>query len=438
MLKGGEYMPSIDGLLNKISGFRCVVDGKEIVFPGILQEENGNVILNARFPLEQYQKIRIESDIVILGKVSEAKTTLMGCHIKSASYAIGDSNISIYAVPNEIIVGGCFSSTPMAKKICISTSDLNYMFSGASPLKPNVDISTDNPSVLNYTFPKPIVANDKYGRIQISQSFGTQWAVGFYRHNIISVIEYSFTISLPVMEAVGKVSAARSLFSFFGNGYISFEDITFEIDGDENVYGLWLNYREDIPAVNEPFLIGTSSFENQFQKVWDAWLVLYESANPIPNLFYEIICNRSTKVNGFLNLSQAIEVYSNAFRYDDAKKLAASSKSKREIPLKYIYQDILSAYNSALGLVDANIVDYANGFSNMRNYFTHYNSGKYVEPTYDELFAANYILRFVLLTIVYTAVGIPLDCILNCKKRIIFSRLDYDADVIMQYSKKKK
>ena len=74
----------------------------------------------------------------------------------------------------------------------------------------------------------------------------------------------------------------------------------------------------------------------------------------------------------------------------------------------------------------------------MRNYYTHYNSSKYVEPTYDELFAANHILRFVLLTIVYTAVGVPLDCILNCKKRIIFGRLDYDADVIMQYSKKGK
>lgn len=425
-------MTSINDLLNKISDFKCVVDGKEIVFPGILQEENGNIILNAKFPLEQYRKIGIEADIVVLGEVSGRKATLMGCHITSASCTIGDNDISIYAVPNEIIVGGCFSSTPMAKRIIVSTSDLNYMFSGASPLEPNVGISKDNPSVLNYTFPKPIVANDKYGEIQISQSFGVQWAVDYYKHNIISIIEYSFTTSLPLMDAVAKLSAARSLFSFFGNGYIPFGDVTFEIDGDENLYGLWLNYKEDVPAVNGPFLIETSAFENQFQKVWDAWLNLYESANPIPNLFYEIICNRSTRVNGFLNLSQAIEVYSNVFRYGNAKKLAENDgqrKSQKEIPLKYIYQDILSENNSALELIESNIVDYAKGFSNMRNYYTHYNSGKYVAPTYDELFAASHILRFVLLTIVYTAVGIPLDCILECKKRIIFSRFDNDTDL---------
>ncbi len=434
-------MTSIKGLLNKISDFKCEVDNKEIVFPGILQEKNGNVILNAKFPLEQYRKIEIGADIVVLGKVSGRKVTLMGCHITSASCSIGDNDISIYAVPNEIIIGGCFSSTPMAKRITISTSDLNYMFFGASPLKPNVGVSNENPSVLNYTFPKPIVATDKYGEIQIYQTFGSQRDVDFYKHNIISIVEYSFTDSLPVMDAVAKVSAARSLFSFFGNGYIPFGDIAFEIDGDEKIYGLWLNYKEDIPAVKEPFLIGTSTFENQFQKIWDAWLIFYESANPIPTLFYEIVCNRSTRVNGFLNLSQAIEVYSNTFRYDNAKKLAENDgqrKSKKEIPLKYIYQDILSKYNSALELIESNIVDYAQGLSNMRNYYTHYNSGKYVEPTYDELFSAIHILRFVLLTIVYTAVGIPLDCILECKKRVVFSRFDNDAEAILKYSKKEK
>lgn len=435
-------MASINDLLNKISDLKCVVDGKKISFPGVLQKENRNVILNAKFPLEQYRKIGIEDDITVLGEVSGKKATLMGCHITSASCTIGGNDISICAVPSEIIVGGCFSSTPMVKKIIVSTSDLNYMFSGTSPLKPNVGITKDNPSVLNYTFPNPIVAKDKYGVIQIYQTFGLQWAVDFFKHNIISLVEYSFTDPLSIMDAVAKVSAARSLFSFFRNGYISFGDITFEIDGDDNVYDLWLNYKEDIPAVNEPFLIGTSAFENQFQKVWGAWLTLYESANPIPNLFYEIICNRSTRVNGFLNLSQAIEVYSNAFRNKQAKEIAKNdpnNKSKnKETKLIHRYQDILKEYNGALELIEPNIVDYAKGFSNMRNYFTHYNPCKYVEPTYDEVYSASHILRFVLLTIVYTAVGIPHDRILECKKRRIFSRFDEDTKAILNYSKKQK
>lgn len=435
-------MPSIEDLLNKISNFKCVVAGKEIVFPGILQKESGDIILNAKFPLEEYRKVGNSTDIVVLGEVAGGKVTLVGCYIKSASWIIEKNDISICAIPSEIIVGECFFSTPMAKRISISTSDLNYMFSGASPLKPNVCISTDNSSVLNFTFPEPIAASDKYGNIQIYQTFGTQWAADFYKYNIISIIDYSFTDPLPVMEAVAKVSAVRNLFSFFGNGYISLGDITFEIDGDENMYGLWLNDREDIPAVHEPFLIGTSAFGDQFQKVWDAWLGLYETANPIPSLFYEIICNRATRINGFLNLSQAIEVYSNAFRNNQAKKIAKNdpdNKSKhKEIKLIHRYQDILKECNGAIGLDESNISDYAKGLSNMRNYFTHYNSEKYVEPTYNELFAASHILRFVVLTIVYIAVGIPLEYVLECKKRVIFSSLDHDVNVILLYAQKEK
>lgn len=435
-------MASINDLINKISDFKCVINNDEFTFPGILQEKSGNIIMNAKFPMKQFRKIRMNNEIVILGNVSGKKITLIGCRIISASCPFGDNdNIFIYATPSEIIIGGSFPSIPMVKRIVISTSDLNYMFSEESPLEPNIAISKENPSVLNYTFPKPIIAKDKYGEIQIFQSFGSHCTVDFCNHNIISIIEYSFTTSLSIMDAVSKVSAAKSLFSFFGNGYISFGDITFEIDNDENVYGLWLNYKEDVPVVNEPFLIQTSAFESEFQKIWDAWLIIYESANPIPTLFYEIVCNRSTRINGFLNLSQAIEVYSNVFRYDDAMKLAIKNghpKKRKEIPLKYIYQDILTEYNCALELIESNIVDYAQGLADIRNYYTHYNLDRYVEPTYAELFSASRILRFVLLAIVYTKVGINLDYILECKKRNIFSGFDNDVEIIFEYSKKKK
>lgn len=391
--------------------------------------------------MEQYRKVYTKIDIVILGEVHGTKVTLIGCYMKSAASTIGYNDVSIYAVPSEIIVGGCFSSEPMAKEIIISTSDLNYMFLGYSPLEFNIDFSKDNSSVLNYTFPKPIVANDKYGEIRFFQTFETQWTVDFYKHNIISLIEYSFTEPLPILSAVEKVAAARNLFSFFGNGYISLGDITFIIYDDKKIYDLWLNYTEDILSVKEPFLISIFDFKNQFQNVWDAWLAFCESAAPIVDLFYEIICNHSTRVNSFLNLSQAIEVYSNAFRYNNAKELAENNgqlKSKREIPLKFIYQDILSEYSDSLELIESNIANYAQGLSDMRNYYTHYNSDKYVKPTYSEVYSASRVLRFVLLTIVYTAVGISKDSILECKKRYIFREFGNDVETILKYSNKKK
>ena len=301
-------MLSIKKILNTISNFRCEIDGKEIIFPGTLQEKEENIILITMFPIEGYRKIGLYDEFVVTGKISGTEITLMGCHIQSASYTIENNDISLFIVPNEIIVGKCFYSMPMAKRIIVSTSDLNYMFAGLSPLESNYNFTKENPSVLNYTFPKLINAKDKYGEIELYQTFDAKCSIDVYEYSIISVIEYSFTKSMPLMDAVAKIAAARSLFSFFGNGYVAFGSITFEDDMEETKYILHLNCKEKVPAVNEPFLITTSMFGNQFQKVWESWLNLYESASPIPTLFYEIVCNRSTRINYYLNLSQAIEV----------------------------------------------------------------------------------------------------------------------------------
>ena len=89
------------------------------------------------------------------------------------------------------------------------------MFAGLSPLESNYNFTKENPSVLNYTFPKLINAKDKYGEIELYQTFGAKCSIDVYEYSIISVIEYSFTKSMPLMDAVAKIAAARSLFSFF-------------------------------------------------------------------------------------------------------------------------------------------------------------------------------------------------------------------------------
>lgn len=427
-------------VLNRISNFNCTIDVEKIKFPGILQEVNGNIVLNAMVSVDQYQKMLSNADFNILGSIFGKEATLIGCHIHSTSGSMGSNDVSLLIIPNEIIVGKCFASIPMVKRITLSTPDLNYMFAGTSPLEPNRNIAKENPSVLNFTCPKPIRAQDKYGEIELYQKYISHDSdKKGYLHTIISVVAYSFASPLSLMDAVAKAFAAINLFSFFGNGYISYGEISFQVENDGSEYMLYLNYRENVPAVNEPFLIMTSAFEGSFEKIWRAWLDLYESANPIPALFYEIICNRSTRINSFLNLSQAIEVYSNTCRDDKAKAVAKNDPNntgKWKLTLKHRYQDILSAYNNVFELSESNIEDYARSFSNMRNYYTHYNSGKYVAPTHDELFAAIHILRFVLLTIVYSAAGLPNDCILECKNRNIFKNFNYDTGVILNYSQK--
>lgn len=430
-------MTSVEKLLNKISDFRCTVEGEETSFCGMLQVENRNVVLNAKFPIEQYRKLPSGAEFTVLGSVSGTETTLVRCRIRSAKFNYGASFAALTMTPTEIIVGGCFDPLPEVKSVTVSTPALNYMFFGESPLEPNCFFSKDDPSVLKCTFPEPIRANDKYGTISLRQVFGAQRTVGGWTHNVESLVEYSFTSPMPLMEAFTKTAAARSLFSFFGNGYVPFGQVSFRLDDDDCSYGLHLNYTEDVQAVDEPFLVTTSEFGDQFQTIWDSWLELYESASPIPTLFYEIVCNRSTRINSFLNLSQAIEVYSNVYRDAQAKQMARSDpNNKKGVKLKHRYQDILSAYNGALGLDEASIGDYAQSLASMRNYYTHYNVKRYIEPTFDELFSAIHILRFVLLTIVYASVGLPLDQIRECRQRAIFSRFDEDAEAVLGYSKR--
>ena len=111
------------------------------------------------------------------------------------------------------------------------------MFAGTSPLEPNRNITKENPSVLNFTYPKPIRTQDKYGEIELYQKYiSHDSARKEYLHTIISVVAYSFASPLSLMDAVAKAFAAINLFSFFGNGYISCGEISFQVENDRSEY----------------------------------------------------------------------------------------------------------------------------------------------------------------------------------------------------------
>ena len=176
-------------VLNRISNFNCTIDVEKIKFPGILQEVNGNIVLNAMVSVDQYQKMLSNADFNILGSIFGKEATLIGCHIHSMSGSMGSNDVSLLIIPNEISVGKCFASIPMVKRITLSTPDLNYMFAGTSPLEPNWNIAKENPSVLNFTYPKPIRAQDKYGEIELYQKYISHDSDRKeYLHTIISVV----------------------------------------------------------------------------------------------------------------------------------------------------------------------------------------------------------------------------------------------------------
>lgn len=64
-------------VLNKISNFNCTIDAEKIKFPGILQEVNGNIVLNAMVSVDQYQKMLSSADFNILGSIFGKEATLI-------------------------------------------------------------------------------------------------------------------------------------------------------------------------------------------------------------------------------------------------------------------------------------------------------------------------------------------------------------------------
>ncbi len=439
-------MGKIDNLLNQVGDFDCHIDGKEVHIVGVLRQEKTDIIFQAQMEMEDYRKLdRLYSELQFWGSINGTSVTLMSVHYRRSSSSYGAKTVSVEFDPYEIIIGRRYKDEPRVNAISASIIALNHMFS-SRPLDLIHDFSEDKPYLLKFTYPDKIEVDDQYGHLEIYQTFSQGWTRDEIKHSIVPIIEYRFNNTIGVMDAVGRIAVARNLFSFLANGYLPLENIEFADDQSQKFeelavcdITLCLNHPEEIPLRDEPFLIMTSAFKDNFSQIWKNWLDMYEGAVPIPTLFYEIICNRSTRVNCFLNLVQAIEVYSNQYRGSEVEELArkrenTKQEKKPKIYLKYKLEDVFSSFNDCLEIAAGDIPILAERIADMRNFYTHYNSGRYAEPTNQEMFSATHVLRFVLLAIVYKTLGLSSETIIDARKRVEFQLYYKDIEAILHYA----
>ena len=434
----GILMNSISEILNIISNFTFKTkDNKSISLIGILQQENGNIILNARSLIKNLTHLN-EDNFIIYGKISATKITLLGCRISKKSFPRSSKYFYTIIIPSEIIIGGKFKQIPDVIKISCEIESLYSMFS-ESPLQENYQDDTIHHNVVLYcSFSDPIEASDKYGKIQLFQGYSFCKSSNYYEYRIIPEVVYSFNHPISLHESIARISRARILFAFFGNRFIPFGELSFLIKNNKEPYGLWLNYSENITPNKKPFLIQTSHFKNEFQKIWNSWISLYETVTPIPFLYYEIISERSVGINSFLNLTQTLEIFSERIRNEFAWEYAHKEDYKKQgnLPLKYRLMDIVNLNNFLFNLNGDSLSEFAKSLVDIRNYFTHYNDVKYIEPTYDELSAAIQVLKLILLFLIYTSLDLSKNIILDCTHRIAFRDVDYNIEIIFQYGRR--
>lgn len=434
-------MENLVEILNCIGDFFCYISNNVVSFPGTLNDAKKNIVLQCKMEVEWYQKIDHYSPLNMWGNVNGIPVSLLNVYLNSGTHRGKGTCISLTFDPSEIVIGQSYSTEIQVTQMSISISALNYMFS-SSPLQSVYSVSKDHPSVLNYTFPDMIEADDIYGHLRIYQTFKKEWTHNNINYKILPIIEYQFHHPMEIMDAVAKIATVRNLFTFFANHYLPLENISFtstRSESEENPSPcecvLFLNSRENIPIPQEPFLITTAAFSEKFEILWSRWLQIYEEATYIPTLFYEIICNRSTRVNRFLNLSQAVEVYSKRYRKENVVEIARMRERTRRdkeppIHLNHRFEDIFLLLNPYLEMEESKISIIAKSLADMRNFFTHYDETKYIEPSYQEMLAACHVLEFILLAIIYHDIGISSKDIKNSKKRIEFQRFDEFIEVL--------
>lgn len=425
-------MRDINNLLGCIGDFYIPFQGNDIHVIGTLTRYDENISLECR--TDQGGTVLFESKGYhqIYGNIAGTDVTLLGSHI--SRMRLCGTNISqtiLTITPSAIVLGR--SSKEKIKAISSNMKDFNQMFAD-SALTSNILFTRENPSLVQFAFPENITATDNDGELTIKRSFDLSQRHDGIEIQITPHINFTFNTPVEIKEALSKIYSVRDLFAFFANHYLPINSLSFSDDKSSNESDdcldceIILNSVEDIKTPDSPFLINAHAFEGSFQNIWNNWLLFNKENKHISTLFFEVISNHSTRTNRFLNLCQCLEVYSNHHRNNQAKlirdKHTPPNTKKSKITLSHRLEDLFLYTNEYLMLEENKCIELATTIGNSRNFFTHYNEKRYNEPSFDCIACSCRFLHFVLLLIIYKALGIPDDYILACKERIPFKNME--------------
>lgn len=424
----------INELLNFAGDFTVSFQDEEIHFGGTLRKQGANIILECRATPETKRIIQCQEDFQVYGTVAGKGITLLECYVSNAKLiGINFDEGKFTLKPFEIVVGRKTKEPITVTRITTSITELNWMFSTRA-LEPHVTFSKENPSLLSYTFPEAITAQDLDGQLRIDRSISISNKNNTFSFGVEPFIEISFNTPTLISDAVSKVASARNLFSFFSDYYLPLGELTFsdEKETEHDDCELYQNYEETIHIPNKPFLICSGAFQENFQSIWEKWNDFYRDNTHIAEMFYEVITNHSLKINRFLNFCQCLETYSCCYRTEEAKKVKANDPDKpRSITLKHRIEDLLLELSAYLRVSKEQCDELAKTISNARNYYTHYDK-KRTKPSVECISASIELLHLVLLVMVYKLIGIPQDAITACKQYAPYKNMDHIISNIKQ------
>lgn len=433
-------MTDLKNLIGKIGDFEVIVDDSTAVsFVGAFAEENGRMILYGRTTLEYSRLFDKMKPYRVVGVVDSSDITMMSAYILfSYRYAPDETFVTLKADASEILVGRQIKDDGRIRVASTCLPEIIWFFHDRL-FESSVDFSRESPSLLEYCFPDDISVCDDYGTLTISRIMQHSFDHSSEKYTSIPTLQYRFNTPVSLSTARSQIAKARNLFLYFADGYIPLHDIELADERTSTEYypdycdfKMLSNFRGDEKPINEPFFVTSDIAKADMQAIWDKWNELY-SHKFISALYYEIVCNRSTRINRFLNFSQAIDLFETTYRDAEVRLLAPRKKAESpHLPLSFYIKDSLLQLKDVLSIRDEDIDCISINISDARNYFTHYNDAEYREPSLPEIFAMSRVLHLVFLGLVYKQLGIPDKYILEAKACREYAVFERDISVILR------
>lgn len=251
--------------------------------------------------------------------------------------------------------------------------------------------------------------------------------------------KFIFPNKISIKEARMHIAQFRMLLSMLKLHYLDIDGIELYVNWNEsdknfcpeNVFQYYLNYMPERIAEQWPvpfFCLQYDDLAGIFTEILNNWFCFQETAEPIVEMFYQILINKSHDINLFLNLVQAMEVFSNRFREKEVKQLL--SKYPRESqPCSYtggecknprnngpaLWHRVFDLFNYAKDCFKFDtpaIEKIARWIRDTRHYYTHYDTYKKEALTqYEKRARINRLMQYLLTILIYNKLGIEMDLI---------------------------
>lgn len=387
-------------------------ENKRQKFVGKLIRKDSNIVLEAYIACVLIKGTDAFPGPMINGTVNGVKVTLISaCRISSAG-EFSSKKCNATFLPNEVIVGQHYKdSSILVAKIEAKYTDIeNWLM--RCPFAPGDPQET---ALVKITWQSPIVIQDDIGEISIECALEqTYTTVKRTEINNCSHVSFLFNKPTCLTDAQSKVFSFRNLLTYFAGENLDCYNIRFwDQKGVECLYVL--NFQESITRFQElPYPITYSLIEPDFQNIWTQWTRFEAEQAPICNLYFEVISNYSRWSNQFLNLSQALEIFSCRLRDNSAKDLYEEEKQANpdkeypdNTPFYFRLKDIFCFIQSIMGIEEDDVHLIATRIADTRNYYTHYSKGKERKAISIQLLPkANRFLRTSLTALVLRQIGV--------------------------------